>query len=106
MSFLRLIHSNNSYIRTRGFVLCMAQARWDKEKKIEASLEQLCILLHDKKPTVVRQCLQALHEVILFQPEIASQLDKILDTIDLSNYKDSMAPLIQKDIEELRKIME
>ena len=60
-------------------------------------------LLNDPKPTVVRQCLSALHEVALFRPEMCKHIKKTISKIDLSIYKDSMKPLIKKDIDELLK---
>ena len=62
-------------------------------------------LLNDSKPTVVRQCLSALHEVVLYRPELSGIIQEALMAIDLSKYKDSMAPLIMKDIKSLEEIL-
>lgn len=104
--FLDLIPSKSSYVRTRGFILCCAQARWDTQKKLQRALPNMLKLLHDDKPTVVRQCLNALHEVALFQPNLCIIIIKELQNMNLSKYKDSMAPLIQKDMNELLKVVE
>lgn len=101
--FLSMINAKSSYVRTRGFSLCCAQARWDKEGKLEKALPLMLTLLHDAKPTVVRQCLGALHEVVLYRPELCEIVNEEIQSIDLSGYKDSMALLIQKDIDELLK---
>ena len=69
--------------------------------QIEAVFDDMCVLLYDEKPTVVRQCLGALHEVALFRPEMQERICYAVDKIDLSVYKDSMSPLIKKDIEAL-----
>lgn len=103
--FLSMINANSSYVRTRGFSLCCAQARWDTEGKLEKALPSMLALLHDKKPTVVRQCLGALHEVALYRPELCDIINAEVQSINLSGYKESMAPLIQKDIDELLKIL-
>lgn len=58
-------------------------------------------LLHDEKPTVVRQYLTALHEVILYRPELHEVIKSEVEKIDVSKCKDSMSPLIKKDIDEL-----
>lgn len=102
---LSMIRAESSYVRTRGFILCCAQARWDTEGKMEKTLPSLFALLHDKKPTVVRQCLAALHEVVLYRPELCELIDEEIQSIDLSQYKDSMSPLIQKDMDELSKML-
>ena len=100
--FLELMKSKSSFVRTRGFRLACAQAKWDVDEKIEKNLDRLLSMLDDQKPTAVRQCLAALHIVVLYKPNLAERIGKKLDTIDLSKYKESMRPLIQKDIEELR----
>lgn len=55
---------------------------------------------------MVRQCLGALREVALFRPEMQERICDAVDKIDLSAYKDSMSPLIEKDIEALRSVIE
>ena len=102
--FAELLDNKKSYVRTRGFLLCCAQARWDEKGKLQKVLPNMLRLLHDDKPTVVRQCLSALHEVALYRPELCGVIKKELETIDLLKYKESMVPLIQKDIEELLKV--
>ena len=104
--FASLLSAKSSYVRTRGFALCCAQARWDTQGKLKSALPDMLILLHDDKPTVVRQCLGALHEVALYRPELCEIIIKEVQSIDLSKYRDSMAPLIQKDIKELLKVVE
>lgn len=65
----------------------------------------MSVLLHDSKPTVVRQCLRALHEVALYRSEMSEMIINAVDKIDVSIYKDSMSPLIEKDINELMKVL-
>lgn len=103
--FLELMKSKSSFVRTRGFRLACAQAKWDVDEKIEKNLDRLLSMLDDQKPTAVRQCLAALHIVVLYKPNLAERIGGKLDIIDLSKYKDSMSPLIQKDIEELRRLI-
>jgi hypothetical protein len=55
---------------------------------------------------VVRQCLAALHEVVLYRPELGKEIKAELETIDLSKYKDGMSPLIKKDMDELLKLID
>lgn len=100
-----LLSDKNSYIRTRGFGLICSQARWDKDGKIKSVWDKMIPLLNDPKPTVVRQCLASLHEVVLYLPEMTDNIFAAIKGIDLSKYKDSMSPLIKKDAEELLKII-
>lgn len=104
--FIGLLNSKNSYVRTRGFRLACSQARWDIDDKIDKNLDVLLCMLDDKKPIVIRQCLEALHIVVIYKSDsIADKIDAKLESMDLSKYNDSMIPLIKNDIEELRKSM-
>ena len=104
-TFAGLLEDSSSYVRTRGFVLICAQARWAEDRGIKEVWERMMPLLQDSKPTVVRQCLHALEEVALYRPEMSEKIEKALDGIDICRYRDSMAPLIEKDIARLRKLL-
>ena len=54
-------------------------------------------LLYDTKPTVVRQCLGALQEVVLYRPELSDKIKEKVKEIDVTKYRDSMSPLIKKE---------
>ena len=101
--FASMLQDKSSFVRTRFFILICNQARWANDGQIENVYEQMEPLLNDSKPTVVRQCLNALHEIALFRPEMCDAIKKTISKIDLSIYKDSMSPLIKKDIDELMK---
>lgn len=103
--FLGLLKGKSSYVRTRGFRLICAQAQWDHENKIERNIDVLLSMLDDEKPTAIRQCLAALHNIVLYKPDLSETIEAKLDHLDLSKYKDSMSPLIQKDIDELRNMI-
>jgi hypothetical protein len=104
--FVKMLSNEKSYVRVRGFRLICAQARWDEHNKIESNLSLLLNELGDEKPTAVRQRLAALHGLILFKPELSRQITERLQQIDYNAYKESMAPLIRKDVEELMKLMQ
>ena len=101
--YLKLLLHKSSLVRVRGFRMCCAQAQWDSKNKLEQHIDKLLTILDDDKPTVVRQCLSALHTVILYKPDLCGKIEEKLRTLNLKKYKDSMRPLIEKDIEELRK---
>ena len=94
----------SSYVRTRAFLLICNQAGWAKNGQLAEVFDRMSTLLYDAKPTVVRQCLQASHEVALYRPEMSQMIIDAVDKIDVSKYKDSMSPLIEKDIKELMKL--
>ena len=56
-------------------------------------------VLDDEKLTIVRQCLASLNSLLLYKPDLSNKIESKLKNMDLSKYKDSMKPLIQKDID-------
>ena len=104
--FLSLLNSPSSFVRVRGFRLACAQAPWDAEGRIAAHLDALLALLDDDKPTAVRQCLSALSSVVLYRPELIPRIRDRLRAMDLSRCRDSMRPLIEKDVRALQKLMD
>ena len=105
-NFASLLNDRKSYIRIRACILCCSQARWDDEGKLEQLLPRLTALFHDSKPTVVRQCLNAVKEIVVFRPELHKNILQELDRIDLTGFKDSMSNLIRADIANLRELIE
>jgi hypothetical protein len=95
--FLGLLGHGSSFVRARGCVLACAQAKWDAHNRLNAAMSKVLCLLHDDKPTVARQCLAALHEVAAYKPELRPTIRAEIGKMDLSRYKDSMAPLLEKD---------
>ena len=100
-----MLSDKNSYVRIRAFMLICNQARWADNGQIEAVFGKMKVLLYDSKPTVVRQCLGALHEVALYRTEMTECICEAVGKIDLCGYKDSMSPLIKKDIEALMAVI-
>ena len=82
---------------------------WKKFQEIENSIEESELLyeyfdevknmLYDEKPTIVRLCLSALNNLLLYKIDLSDKVESKLKNIDLSKYKDSMSPLIKKDID-------
>ena len=103
--FADMLEDKSSYVRVRGFILICNQARWAKDGQIADVFDRMRVLLYDSKPIVVRQCLLALHEVVLYRSEMAEMIIDAVNHIDVSKYKESMSPLIKKDIDELMKVL-
>ena len=103
--FADMLEDKSSYVRARGFILICNQARWAKDGQIADVFDRMRVLLYDSKPTVVRQCLLALHEVVLYRSEMAQMIIDAVNHIDVSICKESMSPLIKKDIDELMKVL-
>lgn len=96
-----MLQDDSSFVRSRFFILICCQSKWANKKQIEKVFSQMKPLLNDPKPTVVRQCLNALHEVVTYRTEMCRKIKNAISKIDLNIYKDSMNPLIKKDIDSL-----
>ena len=96
--FLKLLSHKSSFVRTRGFALCCAQARWDEQRKLATALPVMLSALQNEKPTAVRGCISALKDAVRHRPELGAELKKWAESFDTSKYKDSMAPLIDRDL--------
>lgn len=99
--FASLLGSEKTYIRTRAFLICCALARWDDEHRIQGFLPDMLKLFHDKKAIVVRQCLAAAKDLVEYRPELRASIEEEARSIDLTQYRESMIPLLQKDIDKL-----
>ena len=104
--FLKLLSHKSSFVRTRGFALCCAQARWDEQGKLAAALTVMLSALQNEKPTAVRGCIATLKDAVCLRPELGAELKKWAESFDTSNYKDSMAPLIDRDLISLLKLID
>ena len=93
-------------VRCRSFRLFCKQARWDEGGVIDRHMDRALAILEDEKPTAVRQALAALLDVVPYKRELWPVIRTRVEAMDLSCYKDSRAPLIQKDIQKLLDAMQ
>ncbi len=96
--FAELLRHKNSLVRNRAIAILAANARWDREGKFNALLDEFLSHVTDVKPITARQCVAALPEIAEAKPELVLHIRAALEQVDLSNYPDSMQPLILKDI--------
>lgn len=89
--------SENSYQRSIGAMLISANARHDEAEKLRQSLPRYLALLNDPKPITVRQCAQALPEILRAKPEYAEMVCDAILRVSLMDYKDTMRKLILLD---------
>lgn len=102
-ALLPLLSHSSSYVRIRAFQLITAQARWGA--LTSEDLDTLLALLRTDKPAAVRQYLAALQTPAQAQPSLRDQLRAGLQTMDLSRFRDSMRPLIERDIAALTELL-
>ena len=92
-------------VRCRGFRLFCKQARWDGDGIIDRCLDRTLAILEDEKPTAVRQALAALEELVPYKEALWPAIRQRLESMDPGRYRDTMAPLIEKDIRRLLEAM-
>ena len=96
--FAALLGHTKSYVRNRALHILAANARWDEENRMDAILPGFLSHITDDKPITVRQRVQALAELGAAKPQYIPEILRSLESADLSKYKGSMRPLIERDI--------
>ena len=96
--FAALLEHPKSYVRNRALHILAANARWDAENRLDALLPSFLSHITDDKPITARQCVQALAELGAAKPQYIPEILRSLESADLNKYRDSMRPLIEKDI--------
>ena len=96
--FASLLNHPKSLVRNRALNILAANVRWDDENRFDGILPEYLSHITDEKPITARQCIKALAEVGQAKPQYIPQILSALKSADLSQYKDSMRPLIEKDI--------
>ena len=104
--FASLLSHPKSLVRNRVIYILSANARWDEENRFDGIIDDYLTHVTDDKPITARQCIKALAEVGRAKPQYIPRILSCLREADLSKYKDSMRPLIEKDIAETAEILE
>ena len=103
--FASLLDDPKSLVRNRALHIPAANAQWDEENRFDAVIADFLVHMTDEKPITARQCIKALAQVGQAKPQYIPQILSALRSADLSPYRDSMRPLIEKDIAETEKIL-
>lgn len=101
--FTEMLEDSNSYIRTRGILLIAANAKWDKDYKIDAIIDQFLKHIMDAKPITARQTIKTLPTIARHKPNLINDICNALYNANPQNYKSSMQSLISKDIQDALK---
>lgn len=96
--FAALLEHPKSLVRNRAMALLAANVQWDEENRFDDVLPQFLAHITDEKPITARQCVKSLTRVALARPRYIPAIREAMSRADLSKYKDSMRPLIEKDI--------
>ena len=103
--FASLLNHPKSLVRNRVLYILAANAQWDEENRFDFIISDFLMHITDEKPITARQCVKALAQVGLAKPQYIPMILSALCGADLSKYKDSMRPLIEKDIVETKMIL-
>lgn len=101
--FASLLSHPKSFVRNRALYILAANAKWDEENRFDLIIFDFLTHITDEKPITARQCIKALAQVGLAKPQYIPVILSYLQSADLSKYKDSMRPLIEKDIADTKK---
>ena len=103
--FASLLDHPKSLVRNRALYILAANAKWDEENHFDSIIADFLTHITDEKPITARQCIKALAQIGLAKPHYIPMILSALQSADLSKYKDSMRPLIEKDIAETHMIL-
>ena len=103
--FASLLSHPKSLVRNRALYILAANAQWDEENRFDFIFSDFLAHVADEKPITARQCIKALAQVGSAKPQYIPRILSCLQGADLSKYKGSMRPLIEKDIAETEKIL-
>lgn len=103
--FVTLLNHPKSLVRNRVLYIIVANVQWDDEKRFDLIISDFLSHITDEKPITARQCIKALAQIGQTKREYIPMILSALRSADLSKYKDSMRPLIEKDISETEQIL-
>ena len=103
--FASLLDHPKSLVRNRALSILAANAKWDENNRFDSIISDFITHIIDEKPITARQCIKALAQVGSAKPQYIPRILSSFKSADLSKYKDSMRPLIEKDMSETEKIL-
>ena len=103
--FATLLDHPKSLVRNRVLNILAANAQWDEENRFDAIFDDYLAHIVDEKPITARQCIKALAQVGMAKPRYIPKIIDSFHSVNLSIYRDSMRPLIERDMEETEKAL-
>lgn len=104
-SFASLLNHPKSLVRNRVLRILAANAQWDEENRFDFIIDDYITHITDEKPITARQCVKALAQIVMAKPQYIPKIIACFRNADLAKYKDSMRPLIEKDMAETEKAL-
>lgn len=103
--FASVLNHSKSLVRNRAIYILAANAQWDNENRFDSFISDFLTHITDEKPIIARQCIKALVQVGKSKPQYIPMILSALHSADLSKYKGSMRPLIEKDISDTEQAL-
>jgi len=103
--FASLLNHPKSLVRNRVLHILAVNAQWDDENYFDAIISDFLAHVTDEKPITARQCIKALAQVGKAKPQYIPKILLCFQEADLSKYKESMRPLIERDMAETEKAL-
>lgn len=97
-TFRNKLKNDNSYQRNIGLMLIAENVKWDRENRMEDTIDEYLILLNDEKPITIRQCIQALGKIAAAKPGLNDKIASSLISFDIMAVKETMRKSILLDI--------
>ena len=92
------LKSDNSYQRSIGLMLIAENVRWDREERMDDTIDEYLELLNDEKPITIRQCIQSLGKIVTYKSELNNKVAAALISFDFMSVKETMRKSILLDI--------
>ena len=96
--FTAKLTNENSYERNIGLKLIAANAKWDKENKLDSVINEYLDLLNDIKPITVRSCIQEIKKIIPYKSNLSIKIARSLMNKNILEEKETMRKLVLIDI--------
>ncbi|NBJ15228.1 MAG: hypothetical protein FNP40_06590 [Dehalobacter sp. 4CP] len=96
--FCEKLKSTNSYQKSIGVMLIATNVKWDRENRIDITIDDYLRILDDEKPITVRQCIQSLGKIVTYRTNLHNKVANELISIDIMDIKPTMRKLILIDI--------
>ena len=103
--FASLLNHPKSLVRNRVLNILAANAQWDDENHFDKIISDFLVHVTDDKPITARQCIKTLVQVGAAKPQYIPRILSCFQEADLSKYKESMRPLIERDMAETKKAL-
>jgi len=96
--FRAKLNSGNSYQRSIGLMLISANAKWAPEEEMKKLIDAYLAGLGDEKPITVRQCVQALEEIVPYHEALREKIADRLMSVEIASFRPTMQKLVLLDI--------